>query len=107
MQKVEKTEQFKEMVTENNKLVLVDIYADWCGPCKAMMPTLESLEQKYSETLDIVKIDADNPDTGELTQLFQVRSIPTLLFIKNGEVQEAVIGAQPLSVLEKVINSLQ
>jgi thioredoxin 1 len=107
MKKIEKSEQFEEIVVKNPKLVLIDIYADWCGPCKAMEPTLESLQEKYSDTLDIIKIDADNPETGELTQLFKVRSIPTLLFVKDGEVQEAFIGGKTMSVLEKVINNLK
>lgn len=79
-------------------LVLVDFYADWCGPCQGMMPTLDQFE---SETgIKVGKINVDND--GELAGQFRVMSIPTLVLMKDGKAVEQVIGAQTLDALKEM-----
>lgn len=99
MQEVKTPEEYQEMLKEN-KFVILDIFAEWCGPCKTMMPVLDSLEEKYSDELTVYKLDADNANMQEIIQGFHVRSIPTFIFIKNGEVVGTEIGAQPLPKME-------
>jgi thioredoxin 1 len=82
-------------------LVLVDFWAEWCGPCRAIAPTLEQLAETYSGRVTIGKLDVDaNPRT---PMRFNVRSIPTLLFFKNGKHVDTVVGAVPKSALDAKI----
>lgn len=77
---------------QQNSLVLVDFYADWCGPCQALAPTLENISQKFDGRAIVGKVNVDqNP---ELSQEFQVRSIPALFYIKNGKVIDKQLGVQ-------------
>ena len=91
---------FSEEISEG--LVLVDFWAPWCGPCRMQAPILDQLSQKYDETeLKITKLNVDdNPKTA---QAFQVMSIPTLLFFKDGELVEKRIGVQPKPALEAIV----
>ncbi|MFL5771787.1 MAG: thioredoxin [Flavisolibacter sp.] len=81
---------------------IVDFYAEWCGPCKAVAPILEELSIEYSGELDIYKIDTDNES--ELSSLFGIQSIPTLLFIPLNGNPMMQKGALPKNVLKQVIN---
>ena len=93
-----------ESTINNNEVVLVDFYADWCGPCKALHPTLESLAQDFDGKAVISKINVDtNP---ELAQKFQVRSIPALFFFQNGELIERQAGVQTKAALSQSLNEL-
>ena len=79
--------------------VLVDFWAEWCGPCKAIGPALEEISEVMSEKVKIAKLNIDeNPST---PQTYNVRGIPTLLIFKNGEVAAEKIGAMPKSALEQ------
>ena len=92
---------FSEII-QNSKPVLVDFYADWCGPCKSIAPVLEELSEQYKDDLIIYKIDTDKEM--ELSSLFGIQSIPTLLFIPvngNPMVQK---GALPKNVLQQIID---
>ncbi|EOT44938.1 thioredoxin [Enterococcus columbae] len=91
---------FSEEISEG--LVLVDFWAPWCGPCRMQAPILDQLSQKYDETeLKITKLNVDdNPKTA---QAFQVMSIPTLLFFKDGELVEKRVGVQPKPALEAIV----
>jgi thioredoxin 1 len=81
---------FEAEVVESKIPVLVDFWAQWCGPCKAIAPTLEKLAQKYGEKLKIVKLDVDaNPGT---PPKFGVRGIPTLILFKDGQVKATQVG---------------
>ena len=92
---------FKNEVLEQTKLVLVDFWAEWCGPCKQIAPTLEELAEKYSENLSICKVDVDA--NRELALQYNVRSIPSLMIFKNGEMVDSLIGAVSLEELEDLV----
>jgi len=84
--------------------VVADFWAEWCGPCRMIGPVLKELAQVYKDKIKVVKINVDQePD---LAAKFNIQSIPTLLFVKNGQVVKQQIGAVPRQVLEKIIKDL-
>ena len=90
---------FEELVLKNEKPVVVDFWAVWCGPCKLVAPEMEKIAQKYEGKLDVVKVDVDaNPG---LSQAYQIMSIPTIAYFKPGEQPRGVVGFQPMEQLEK------
>ena len=94
-------ETFTSEVLEQTKLVLVDFWAEWCGPCKQIAPTLEGIAEKYSENLSVCKVDVDS--NRELALQYNVRSIPSLMIFKNGEMVDSLIGAVSLEELEDLV----
>lgn len=94
---------FKEL-TASETPVLIDFYADWCGPCKSFSPILDSLKQEMGEKVKIVKIDVDKNQ--ELSVKLNVRNIPTVMIYQNGEQKWRKVGAQPISVLKQEIENL-
>lgn len=84
-----------------NGLVLVDFYADWCGPCKMIAPILNDLSQSHADVATIVKVNVD--EEGELAQRFDVMSIPTLILFKDGKPVDRKMGFAPKPELEKLI----
>ncbi|MEU3307880.1 thioredoxin [Nocardiopsis sp. NPDC055551] len=90
---------FKEEVLASDKPVLVDFWADWCGPCKQMAPVLDKLAEEYGDKIEVVKINTDqNPET---PRAYNVMSLPTMNVYKDGKVVKQLIGAKPKRVLEK------
>ena len=92
---------FTSEVLEQSKLVLVDFWAEWCGPCKQIAPTLEEIAEKYSENLSVCKVDVDS--NRELAMQYNVRSIPSLMIFKKGEMVDSLIGAVSLEELEDLV----
>ena len=88
---------FEELVLNSDKPVLVDFWAEWCGPCRMVGPVVEEIAGEYADKAVVGKIDVDSNQ--ELSVKYGIRSIPALLFFKNGEVVDNVIGAVPKSVL--------
>lgn len=95
---------FDEAVRTHPFLV-VDLWAEWCGPCRMIAPFLEEIERKYAGRLVVAKVNVD--DHPDVAGRFEVVSIPTLLFFRNGELlPERVVGALPKDALERKISSL-
>ena len=86
-------DNFSSEVLENDKLVLVDFWAEWCGPCKQISPRLEELANKYSENLTVCKVNVD--ENTEVPVEYGIRNIPTLLIFKNGELVDKIVGVVP------------
>ncbi|GAN81755.1 thioredoxin [Acidocella aminolytica] len=98
MNKAVTDETFATDVLKSGKPVLVDFWAEWCGPCRSIAPSLEALAEEYDGKLEVVKVNIDeNPMTP--TQ-YGVRGIPTLLIFKDGQVAAQQVGAAPKSVLK-------
>lgn len=98
-------DNFKESVLENDQLVLVDFWAAWCGPCRMIGPIVDELATEYEGKALISKCNVD--EQGDVAAQFGIRSIPTLLYFKNGEIVDRVVGAVPKTVLkEKLDNHL-
>jgi len=95
---LELTDQnFKEKVIKSDKLVIVDLWAVWCGPCRMVGPIVEEIAGEYDGKVVVGKLDVDN--NPEVTAKYGVRNIPTILFFKNGDVVDKQVGAVPKSVL--------
>ena len=98
------TESTFDALLAEGKPMVVDFWATWCGPCRKIGPYIEQLAEKYAGQVNVGKVDVDEND--ELAMRFGVRNIPTILFIKNGEVVDKQIGAAPLSMLEEKLQKL-
>ena len=99
------TENFEEEVLKSDKKVLIDFYADWCGPCKKVSPILKELAAQYKDDIVIYKINVDNEK--ELASAFGIQSIPTLLFIpKTGKPQIAQGALSKEQFVEQIDNFL-
>ena len=92
-----------EQLTKGNKPVLIDFYADWCGPCQTMLPIVDELADKYSKDVEVVKVNIDSQR--ELASQFGVRSIPSLFFIEKGEIKEHLVGLQSKGLLDSKLQS--
>lgn len=98
-------ENFENEVLKSDKLVLIDFWATWCGPCKMIAPTIEELANEYEGKAKICKLDVDNNQ--RIAMQYGIRSIPTLLFFKNGQLVDQLVGAVPKSmIVEKLNNNL-
>jgi thioredoxin 1 len=94
---------FEADVNEVDKLVIVDMWAEWCGPCKMMEPILEEIAEEHQEKVKIVKINIDQNQ--DMPIKFGVTSIPTILIFKEGKVVDSIIGAVPKKQLSKKIEN--
>jgi thioredoxin 1 len=90
---------FEQEVLQSEKPVLVDFWAEWCGPCHAVSPVLERIAEERPDELKLVKVNIDEEQA--LAQRFGIASIPTMILFKGGEPAAAAIGAQPKGALER------
>jgi thioredoxin len=91
-------QNFDTEVLGSDKTIMVDFWAEWCGPCRAVSPILDQIATEHSEKIDVVKLNVD--DNPETAMKYQITSIPTMKVFRGGEVVKTVIGAKPKPALE-------
>ena len=102
MAKVASNDNFAELL-ESEKLVIVDFWATWCGPCRMLTPILDEVEEEMPDEIQVVKVNVDDAD--EIAAQYRIMSIPTLLFFKNGQIVDKTVGAMPKNALVDKINA--
>ena len=102
MAKIATNTSFDELL-QSEKLVIVDFWATWCGPCRMLSPLLDEVEEEMADKITVVKVNVDDAD--EIAMRYRIMSIPTLLFFKNGQLVDKTVGAMPKSTLVDKINA--
>ena len=97
-------ENYEELVLNSDKPALVDFWAEWCGPCKALTPTIEDIAAEYEGRAVVGKVNVD--ESPKITRKYGIRNIPTLLYIKNGEVVDKQVGTASKSNLTAKLDAL-
>lgn len=95
------SKNFAEEVLKNGQIVLVDFYADWCGPCKMMAPIVEKIAEDFLGKVKVCKINID--EANEIAEKYGIMSIPTFIVFKNGKIENTVIGMQSEQELKQII----
>ena len=95
---------FNEEITSTDKLVLIDFFATWCGPCKMLSPIISEIANEYSNSVKVCKVNVD--ENQDLALKYSVTSIPTLIFLKNGKILNISVGLCSKVELVKMINEL-
>ena len=92
-------------LVQDDKLLVVDFFATWCGPCKKLSPTLDEVSEEFGDRVNIVKVDVDESE--DLAMTYGIRSVPTVLFFKKGQHVDKFVGALPKSeIVSKIENQL-
>lgn len=97
-------ETFDAEVLKHQGAVLVDFWAEWCGPCKALAPVLDGLADEFKDKIKVVKVNVD--ESPNAPQTYKVRGIPTLVFFKNGQQVDQLVGNQPRDAIRGVIEKV-
>jgi len=95
-------QNFEEQVLKSDKPVLVDFWATWCGPCRAIAPTVEAIAQQYADRAKVGKVNVD--ENMSVTSRYRITGIPALLLFKNGQVAEQLMGVQSKETLTKLLD---
>ena len=96
-------ESFEKVTTSGSKTQIIDFWASWCGPCKALTPVLEEVSTELADSVEVYKVNVD--DNTELAQEHSVQSIPTMLIYKNGSLSETIVGLKTKDELIDIVNS--
>ncbi|MBO5562342.1 MAG: thioredoxin [Bacteroidales bacterium] len=102
MAKIATNTNFSELL-QDGKLVIVDFWATWCGPCRMLSPLLDEVEEEMGDKVTVVKVNVDDAD--EVAMQYRIMNIPTLLFFKNGQLVDKTVGAMPKNALVERINA--
>ena len=100
--KVATNTNFQELL-QDPKLVIVDFWATWCGPCRMISPILDEIEEEMKDRITVVKVNVDDAD--EIAAKYRIMSIPTLLFVKDGQIKDKTVGAMPKAALVERIKA--
>jgi len=103
MKSIQSNKQFNDLV-KNGKPFVLDFYADWCGPCQVLLPTVDKLAKEYAEDVEILKVNVDKQR--DLAGKFKVRSIPALFFLQGNKIKERVNGVASEHEIRKKIKAL-
>jgi thioredoxin 1 len=91
----------QQLIETENRLIVVDCYAEWCGPCKKISPDISGLEVKYNNEILVLKVDIDECD--DISSAFEIKSLPTILYFKHGKLIDKFIGANMEEIEKKIV----
>lgn len=101
MAKVINSSEFKDEVLNSNDVVLIDFFAEWCGPCKMLAPIVEELSKEMAGKAKVFKVDVDK--SGDIAQKYGIMGVPTVIIFKNGTAVDKMVGFQPKEVLKSKV----
>ena len=96
-------EEFEEIISQE-KVVIADFFATWCGPCRMLSPIIEQLSEEFSEKVRVIKIDIDKEN--ELANMYNIQSVPTVIIFKDGEIHSSEVGLRSINDYRNIINSI-
>ena len=99
-------EDFDALITGSDVPVMLDLWAPWCGPCKALGPTIDAIAEEYEGKAQVCKLNIDEGANGEIAMRYGVASIPTLLFFKGGELKDRIVGLHPKDAITEKLSDL-
>ena len=103
--KISSYEQFKKILQENDQIIIIDLWAVWCGPCMMFAPIFEQLQKEYGKEFIFLKVNVDS--TPEIARQYGITGIPTTLFIRNGRVVNKIVGAMGIDGMRQVLEKMK